>query len=986
MPKCVKSMLFGVLFALLAVALAACSVQPVAEPAPAATAPPVPTEAPAPTPPPEPVAPTPIPVAELTPDSVLPLDPVVTHGTLSNGMTYYIRHNEEPRNRVQLMMVVRAGSVLEEESERGLAHFVEHMAFNGTERFEKQQIVEYLESLGVNFGPDLNASTGFDTTTYEMEVPTEDAEVLETAFQILSDWAYAISFDPEEVEKERGVVIEEWRTRLGYGDRFLNHWIPLVFGASRYTDRLPIGLLEVLETATADDLRGFYERWYRPNLMSVVVVGDIDVAEMEAAIKRNFAPPPEGEAMQARAAVQPPTERPRYPVPSHAEPRVTVFTDPEATGTSTFIVRTIPSGFGETLSAYRGLLVERLSFMMFNARLFELSRTPNPPYLGASAYRSGLSDTADILVFGVGVEKDGVETGLNAMLEEMQRVRQHGFTVSELEREKTNLLSQMESYFERRGQLESRALAAEYIEHFLSGIVAPGIEREWELTQHLLPQITLDEVDALATFWTEPGNTVLLVTGPEDIGPGTEDELKEAVTQQLVNAHALEVAGYEDEAEDVDLLANIPTAGSITAEETIESIDAVQWTLSNGITVVAKQTDFNNDQVLFRSFSPGGNSLVSDEDYYSATHAASLVAGSGAGPHDSVALDKLLAGKRVGVSPYIGSQFEGFSGSASPQDLETLFQLITLLATEPMVDPVYFDTYVDRLRDAAENRLLDPDTLFFDEVRRILFQDHFRRRPLTVELLEELDMELALEIYRDRFADLGDSTFVFVGAFDWEALRTLTETYLASLPTAGRTEQWRDPNIDPPSGLIDEAVYFGIEPRSTTILIFAGDFNWSLEESMTFALMGEILQIRLREEIREELGGTYGVSVSASTSSIPDSEYQIYAYFGSDPDRVEELFAAIQRELNWLIDGGEQKYLDTAKELFRSAREEQVEENSFWLSQIGSLMRRGLPLATINSYLDRLDAVTLEEVSAAAERYLTLDQYIRVVLFPQEEE
>ena len=402
--------------------------------------------------------------------------------------------------------------------------------------------------------------------------------------------------------------------------------------------------------------------------------------------------------------------------------------------------------------------------------------------------------------------------------------------------------------------------------------------------------------------------------------------------------------------------------------------------------MVAKQTDFNNDQVLFRSFSPGGTSLVSDEDYYSATHAASLVAGSGAGPHDSVALDKLLAGKRVSVGPYIGSQFEGLSGSASPQDLETLFQLITLYATQPMIDSVYFDTYVDRLRDAAENRLLDPDTLFFDEVRRILFQDHYRRRPLTVELLEELDMERALAVYGDRFADLGDSTFVFVGAFDWDALRSLTETYLASLPTAGRTEQWRDPNIDPPSSLEDHEVYFGIEPRSTTILIFAGDFDWSLEESLAVALMGEILQIRLREEIREELGGTYGVSVSASTSSIPDSEYQIYAYFGSDPDRVEELFAAIQRELNWLIDGGEQKYLDTAKELFRSSREEQVEENSFWIGQIRTLLQRGLPLDTINSYLDRLDAVTLEEVSAAAERYLTLDQYIRVVLFPQEEE
>ncbi len=986
MPKNIKSSFVALLFVFLAAWLAACSVQPVAEPPPAPTAPPAATEVPAPTPPPEPVAPTPIPVAELTPDSVLPLDPVVTFGKLSNGMTYYVRHNEEPRNRVQLMMVVRAGSVLEEESERGLAHFVEHMAFNGTERFEKQQIVEYLESLGVNFGPDLNASTGFDTTNYYLEVPTEDPEVLETAFQILSDWAYAITFDPEEVEKERGVVIEEWRTRLGYGDRFLNHWIPLVFGTSRYTERLPIGLLEVLEVATADDLRGFYERWYRPNLMAVVVVGDIDVAEMEAMVKRHFAPPPEGEAMQARAAVQPPTERPSYPVPSHAEPRVTVFTDPEATGTSTFVVRTIPSGFGETLAAYRGILVERLSFMMFNARLFELSRTPNPPYLGASAYRSGLSDTADILVFGVGVEKDGVETGLNAMLEEMQRVRQHGFTTSELEREKANLLSQMESYFERRGQLESRSLANEYIEHFLSGIVAPGIEMEWELTQHLLPQITLDEVDALATFWTEPGNTVLLVTGPEDIGPGTADELKEAVTQQLVNAHALEVAGYEDEAADQTLLANVPAAGSITAEAQIESIDAVKWTLSNGITVYAKQTDFNNDQVIFRSFSPGGNSLVPDEDYYSATHAASLVAGSGAGPHDSVALDKLLAGKRVSVSPYIGAQFEGLSGSASPQDLETMFQLMTLYATQPMIDPVYFDTYVDRLRDAAENRLLDPDTLFFDEVRRILFQDHYRRRPLTAELLDELNMETALTVYSDRFADLGDSTFMFVGAFDWDALRALTETYIASLPTSGRTEQWSDPNIDPPSGLTDESVYFGIEPRSTTILIFAGDFDWSLDEAMTVALMGEILQIRLREEIREELGGTYGVSVSASTSSIPDSEYQIYAYFGSDPDRVEELFAAIQRELNWLINGGEQKYLDTAKELFRSAREEQVEENSFWIGQMRTLLQRGLPLDTVNSYLDRLDAVTLEEISAAAERYITLDEYIRVVLFPKEDE
>ena len=987
MPRYLKFSLLTLLIALLAVVLAACSVQPLPAPVPepTATTAPAPTEVPAPEPTAEPVAPTPIPVESLAPDSLLPLDPVVVRGTLSNGLTYYIRHNEEPKNRVQLMMVVRAGSVLEEESERGLAHFAEHMAFNGTDRFEKQQIVEYLESIGTQFGPDLNASTGFDTTTYELEVPTDDPEILETAFQILSDWAYGITFDPEEVDKERLVVIEEWRARLGYGDRFFNHWVPLVFGSSRYTERLPIGLLEVLETAQSEDLRAFYERWYRPNLMAVVIVGDIDVAEVEAAISRHFAPPPEGEATQERAAVQPPTDRPRYEVPSHEEARVTVFTDPEATGTSAFLVRTIPSGYGETLAAYREILVERLSFMMFNARLFELSRTPNPPYLGANGGRGGLADPADILVFSLAIDKDGVEVGLNAMLEELQRVRQHGFTTSELDREKVNLLSFMESYYERRGQLDSRSLAEEYIEHFLNGTVAPGVEMEWELVQALLPQITLDEVDALADSWSEPGNTVLLVTGPEDIGPGTKDELAAAVAQQLATAHTLEVAGYEDEAGDKTLLESIPAAGSITEEQQIESIDAVRWTLSNGITVFAKQTDFNNDQILFRSFSPGGNSLVSDEDYVSAVHAAALVAGSGAGEHDLVTLDKLLAGKRVSVSPYIGTLYEGFSGSSSPQDLETLFQLVTLYATDPRIDPVYFDNYTARMRDVAETRLTDPDEVFFDKVRDVLSQGHFRRRPLTLELVDEINMERALAVYSDRFADIADSTFVIVGAFDWDSLRSFTATYLASLPNSGRIEEWRDPEIDPPSGLVEHTVRHGIEPRSTQVLVFAGDFEWSRGEALALALMGDILQIRLREAVREEEGGTYSIGVNASSSSSPDTEYQVYALFDSDPDRVEELFGVVLEEMKWLVDGGEQKYLDTAKELLRSSREERLRENSFWLSQIRAIVQLDDSFDLMNTYEDRLDTVTLDQIVAAAERYLTFDRYIRVVLHPAEE-
>ncbi len=976
MSKSTRSKLFGALLTLLSVVLVACSVQPAQTIAPAATA--VAEQ-------PEAVPAAPVRVSELSPDSVLPLDPVVTRGTLSNGLTYYIRHNEEPKNRVQLMMVVHAGSVLEEESERGLAHFLEHMAFNGTDRFEKQQIIDYLESIGTQLGPDVNAATGFDTTTYELELPADDSDILETGFQILSDWAFGITLDPEEVEKERLVIIEEWRFRLGYGDRFTNHWIPLVFGESRYAERLPIGILDVLETAQAEDLRGFYERWYRPNLMSIIVVGDVDVDEMEAKVRQHFAPPPEGEATQARAAVQAPTTRPQYEVPSHDEARVTVFTDPEATGTSAFLVRTIPAGFGETLASYRDILVERLSFMMFNARLFELGRTANPPFLGANGGRGSLSDPADMFVFSLAVEKDGVEVGLNSLLEELQRARQHGFTGSELEREKANLLSFMESYYERRGQLSSFSLAGEYIEHFLYGTVAPGIEMEWELTQHLLPQITLEEVDAKADFWAEPGNTVLLVTGPEDIGPGTKDELHAAVSEQLANAHLLDVAGYADEGADKALLTAIPTAGSIAAEESIEAIDAVQWTLSNGITVIAKQTDFNNDQVLFRSFSPGGNSLVSDDDFVSAVHATALVSGSGAGEHEQVALDKLLAGKRVSVSPYISALYEGFSGSAAPKDLETMFQLLTLYATDPRIDPVYFDTYTTRLRDIAETRLTDPDEVFFDKVREVLSQGHFRRRPLSLELIEELDLERALAVYSDRFADISDSTFVFVGAFDWDSLRSFTETYVASLPNTGRTEEWKNPEIDPPAGLEEHTVFHGIEPRSTQVLVFAGDLEWSREEAMAIGLMGEMLQIRMRESVREEEGGTYAIGVNASSSREPDSEYQVYALFDSDPDRVEELFGVVLDGMEWMVGGGEQKYLDSSKEILRSAREEDLRKNSFWLGQIRSLVQQGASFELVNTFEDRLDAVTLEDIVEVAKKYLTFDRYVHVVLYPAED-
>ena len=934
--------------------------------------------------------PTPEPTARATPepevDAPLPFDPSVVRGTLSNGMSYYIRHNEEPRGRAHISLAVKAGSVHEEESQRGLAHFVEHMAFNGTERFAKQEIVDYLESIGSGFGADLNARTGFDDTLYFLEIPTDDPEITETAFQILSDWAYAISFDPEEVELERDVVLEEWRLFQGFNSRLRDNLLQLFFGSSLYAHRSPIGLTEVIETAPVQLLRDYYERWYRPDLMAVVAVGDFDVALVEAKVKQHFAPPPEGEATQERAAVAPSTERPSIDVPGHDAPWVEVFTDEESPGTQFVLIRKLTPDKSQDQAAFRRVVVETLAFMMLNARLNERAQAVDPPYLLADAGRSSYVEALDILTFSAWVNPGGVETGLAAVLEERQRVKLYGFTESELDREKSNLLRSVESQYKQRDQIPSRQLADEYADHFLSGTPSPGIEALWELYQELLPQISLAEFDEVAESWARPEDTALLVVRPEETEASSDDELTAATLAQLEAASTLEVEPYADVLGDVPLLAALPTPGSITSEEQIESIDAQKWTLSNGITVIAKQTDFRDDEVEFGAFSPGGHSLVTDKDHVSATHAAQIIGESGVGPHDTVALEKLLAGKRVSVSPYIEELFEGFSGSASPEDMETLFQLITLYATAPRLDPAFFDRYEARVRSVAEYRAADPDSLLFDTVNTVLGQNHFRARPLTVELLEELDQGRAEAVYADRFADLGDATFIFVGAFDWEELRSLTATYLASLPVTGRVEEWRDVGIDPPLGIEDHVVRAGIEPRGIVALLFAGDMDWSRGEALKLNAAGEMLGIRLRERVREELGGTYGIWVDAGGSSLPDGEYLVSVIFGSDPSRTEELFGEVFEEVKWLREGGEQEYLDKVKELLRTSREEDLRENGFWLGQIRAAAQRGESFTEIVGFDELLDALTLEDIAAVAQRYFTDDRYVRVVLLPEEEQ
>ena len=557
--------------------------------------------------------------------------------------------------------------------------------------------------------------------------------------------------------------------------------------------------------------------------------------------------------------------------------------------------------------------------------------------------------------------------------------------IANSKREKVNLLSLVESSYKERDQTPSASLANSYVDHFTRATPYPGIDAEWELYQELLPEIILAEFDEIIESWSSSEDTGLLVVRAEEPMDSSDEALSAALQSQIVTANALVVEPYADDIGDVPLLATLPTPGSITSEEQIESIDAQMWTLSNGITVIAKQTDFKDDEVLFRAFSPGGHSLVADEDFVSAEYAAQLISGSGVGPHDNVTLQKLLAGKLVSVSPYISELFEGFSGNASPKDLETLFQLIWLYSTEPRLDPAYFSRIESQLQSIAEIQAAQPDSILYNTVNTILGQNHFRQRPLTVELVEELDIERAEAVYDDRFADLGDATFVFVGAFDWDNLRSLAATYLAALPTTGRAEQWIDVGIDPPMTLIDEVVNAGTEPRSNSVLVFAGDMEWSPDEALALNVVGEVLGKRLHEQVREALGASYGVFVNARGSRLPDQEYLAQIIFGSDPTRTEELFGEVLEEVMWLHEGGEQEYLDTVKEQLRNSREEQLRRNGFWLSQIRTAAQNGDSFVDPASFDERLDALTLEQVAAAAQLYLTIDRYVRVVLFPEEE-
>ena len=904
----------------------------------------------------------------------LPIDANVRTGTLKNGLRYYIRNNEKPEDKVEMRLVVNAGSLQEDDDQQGLAHFVEHMAFNGTKNFEKNEIVSFLQSIGVEFGADLNAYTSFDETVYILPLPTDNPEAMDKGMLILQDWASNITFDSEEVTKERGVVLEEWRLGQGAGQRMRDQYFPVLYKNSRYANRLPIGQKEIIETASVEKAKRFYDDWYRPDLMSVIAVGDIDVDEMEAEIKKRFG-----------KLKNPKKERPRevYPVPNHDQTFVSVTTDKEAPFTQIQLLYKAENVETTTINDYRRDIIYQLYNGMLNERLSELTQSADPPFIfGATSFSSLVRSKSGYTSFAV-VGENGIEKGLKALLEENERVKKYGFTKGELERYKKVVLNNYEQSFKEKDKTESERYAEEYIRAYLTNEPIPGIAYENAVVREVVPGISLEEVNSLAPTWITKENRVVIITGPEKEGVSYPSEAE--VLAMLDEAEAIEIEPYAEEDLGSSLMATVPVAGKVEARKSFDELGVTELTLSNGLQVVLKPTDFKNDEILMSAYSFGGSSLYSDKDSYSANNAADIVNVSGVADFSAVNLQKMLSGKTVAVAPYVSTLTEGFRGNAAPKDLEELLQLTHLYFTDTRRDSAAFVSFVMRNKMIMQNIMSNPQYYYADQVNKIMTQNHPRGGGFpTVEDLDKIELDLGLKIFEERFANAGDFVFFFVGNFDVEQITPMLELYLGSLPTKGEKENFKDLGVRPPKGVVKEVVKKGTDQKSMVTINFTGKKPFEKKSNYVLSSLGEVLTIKLIEILREDKSGVYGVGANGSASKYPYESYTLSIRFPCAPENVDDLIAASMAEIEKIkANGVSDEDLNKIKETQRRDRAENLKTNNYWLGILSAYYRNGSNLDGFYEYEKQVDALTSADLQKAANELINMENYVQIVMMPE---
>ena len=907
----------------------------------------------------------------------LPNDPNVKIGKLPNGLVYYIRKNVEPKNRAELYLGNKIGSLMENEDQLGLAHFTEHMAFNGTKDFPKNEIINYLQKAGVRFGADLNAYTGFNQTVYQLPIPTDSVEVFKTGFKILANWAGKVTMDGAEIDNERGVIVEEDRQRgKNAQQRMSNQLLPFLLGDSQYAKRIPIGKVEVLQNFTHDKIRNFYKDWYRPNLQTVIAVGDFDVNEVEKLIIANFS-----------ELKNPANERARtyYSIPDNAQPLIKIATDKEQPYNVAQVIYKQKQGPVKTEADYKTQMIQGMVNNMLGARITELTQKGTAPFLFAQSaygpYQGGMVwDFSALQTVAVAKSGAELEKALVAALAENERMAKFGFTAGELETVKKKMEAGIEKQFKEKDKTKSSTYVQQYLNNFLIGSAIPSAEYTYELSKKLLNNITLADINAAAKAMVTKTNQIVVVQAPEK---EKENLPTEAALLAAIKTAGNGVTPYVDNTVNKPLIAQAPKAGTIVSETKNDKIGVTTLALSNGVKVVLKPTDFKNDQVIFTSFAKGGASLASNDDFISAEN-ANLIAQSGVGDFNPTQLTKYLAGKTASAGAYIDDLYQGFSGSASPKDLETAFQLIYARATNPRKDAEIFNKNISDFKVITANKGSNPSSVFADTVQAVMANYHKRGMPTTLADIDKINIDKAYAFYKDRFADASGQTFVFVGNFDVEKIKPFVTTYLASLPSLNKNENFVDNGVNPPKGKVSKTVKKGLEDKVTVQLLFHDDYVYNADNNVMLDALKAALDIKITERLREKESGVYSPGVSLSVQKNPTAHYYFTISFNCAKANVEKLINAALEEVNAFAKNGV-----TAEDLQKFKSEElrqdelSLRENGYWLSYLTNRLKYGDNLEQVLGNTARINGVTVEATKAAAQKYLNGDNYIRLVLLPE---
>ncbi|MBX3042109.1 MAG: insulinase family protein [Candidatus Kapabacteria bacterium] len=909
----------------------------------------------------------------------IPMKQEVKTGTLSNGLKYFILPNSKPENRADLQIVVRAGSIHEDDDQAGLAHFLEHMAFNGTKNFPKDKLVGFLEETGMRFGADVNANTGFDRTYYMITIPLDKEGLLEKGFQVLQDWLSNISFDPEEIEKERGVIMEEWRLyQANANGRTQQKHLEAILGESKFAKRFPIGDTTIIQTAPREAFTRFFNDFYRPNLSAVIVVGDINVDEMENYVKKYFG---------SIKNPDNPKKREDYNIPINSKPVFSIASDKELPTPSYMMVfkRKADKTFKEgTYGEYRQSMIKNLFNTVLSYRLQEFTRKSDAPFIYAGGGYDGFL-VEELEAFNlIAVPKiDKIEESYKKILEEGLRFTRFGVTKSELDRAKTEILRGMKKAYDERDKTESGDLARELYRHFHEKESVPGIEAEYKIHQDMLPEITVEEINAYLKPLMSEAGLVVAASFPEKPEVQIPSESKLLALYQEVQK--MDIKPYEDVDADKPLMTQKPKAGKIVSKKKNDKLDVTELTLSNNVKVYLKSTDFKNDQILLRAWGMGGTSLAADNDYHSASMAASIVNESGLGDFDATTLTKMMQGKVANVSPYISDISEGMSGSASPEDIELMFQMIYMYFNNPRKDKEAFDSYMSRVKESIQNAGSSPDRVFSDTVSAVLGGHHFRSMPWTVEALGKVNLDKAFDFYKSRFTDAADFTFTFVGNFKQEEIEPLIETYIASLSSSNTKNNFKDNGIRMPKESFVKEVKKGIEPKSTVRLILNGTMDNNLANRFALRSLVEVMNIRLREVIREDMGGVYGIGARPTMNKYPAQEYNVGIFFGTSPEKVKDLITAAKGVIDEMKKGTfEDINIDKVKEIMKREYEVNMKDNRFWMNSIYSYLYNNEDINYILETNKMIDNVTKDYVVAAANKYLDMNTFKEFILYPED--